>query len=640
MNMGHGLSSDNPTVTAAFRTALDHQFVVVLLLSLLLAIAWNTIRTIRFRRDVQAGRFEGSPAPTWPYAEPVARRFLRVAFGILWIFDGLLQAQSSMPLGLTSGVITPSAASSPGWVQHVVASGVSIWNDHPISAAAATVWIQVGIGLFLLVAPRGRWSRTAGLVSAGWGLVVWVFGESFGAIFGHGSSWLFGTPGAALIYVVAGGLVGLADESWESPRLGRSLTRCTGVFLVGMAVLQAWPGRGFWSGSAGGRPVGTLAVMANQMSQMSQPAITSSWARAFATFDAAHAWPVNFVVVVLLAGIGTCFLTARPRYVRIGVVVGAVLCGATWVLVQDFGFLGGVGTDPNSMIPMAVVFASGYLALVRLPVRATAPVAVHPAEAASIATDLPREAAPAPVGDPEEPGLPEPVRPGGRRLTRLSPSYLLRSMAAIGAVGIVLVGAAPMALAATNTVADPILDQALNGTPNYLDYPAPAFSFVDQSGTPVTLASLAGHTVALTFLDPTCTSDCPLIAQELRIADQMLGADASHVELVAIVDNPLYTSSAATAAFDRQEGMSHLANWHFITGPLTQLHTAWDAYGVQTAVAPAGAMVAHSDLVFLIDKRGHLRVVLTSDPGAQGDSALHSSFSATVTAQIRRLVHQ
>ena len=40
-----------------------------------------------------------------------------------------------------------------------------------------------------------------------------------------------------------------------------------------------------------------------------------------------------------------------------------------WVLVQDFGFFGGVGTDPNSMIPIALLFSGGYLATVRLPAR-------------------------------------------------------------------------------------------------------------------------------------------------------------------------------------------------------------------------------------------------------------------------------
>jgi cytochrome oxidase Cu insertion factor (SCO1/SenC/PrrC family) len=646
MNMGHGLTSDDPTVTAAFRTALDHQFLVVLLLILVVAIAWNTVRTFRFRRASEAGHVELAPASSWPYPEPAARRLLRISFGILWVVDGLLQTQSSMPLGLTSGVITPSAASSPTWVQHVVSTGVTIWNDHPVTAAAASVWIQVGIGLFLLVAPRGRWSRTAGLVSVGWGLVVWAFGEAFGGIFGQGSSWLFGTPGAVLLYAVAGGLVALPDRFWETPRLGRVLLRCTGIFFVGMAVLQAWPGRGFWSGSsATGGTQGTLAAMAAQMSQLSQPSVTASAARSFASFDGDHAWAVNFIVVVLLAGIGVCFLAARARLVRIGVMVGAVLCLATWVLVQDFGFLGGLGTDPNSMIPLALVFTSGYLALVRLPVRAAASAVVDLAvmegavvgSASAVDDGAPRSPDPGASGAPGKPGPPEPVPSGGGRLTRLHPSYLLRSMAALAAVGIVVVGAAPMALAATSGTADPILNQAVNGSPNYVDSPAPSFSLTDQTGATVSMASLAGHTVALTFLDPTCTSDCPLIAQELRLVDQMLGPDAAHVELVAVGTNPLYTTSAATAAFDRQEGMAQVPNWHFVTGPLAQLQAVWNAYGVETDVAPAGAMVAHSDLVYLIDGSGHLRVVLTSDPGAIDDSALHSSFAAVVTAQIRQL---
>jgi cytochrome oxidase Cu insertion factor (SCO1/SenC/PrrC family) len=616
MNMGHGLSTNAPTVTAAFRTSLVHQFLAIFFLVAALAILWNSIRTVRYRRAVLAGVAEEPAPPAWEYPEPPARRLLRTAFATLWIVDGLLQTQASMPLGLTSGVITPSASSSPGWVRHLVNSGVTVWSDHPVSAAASAVWIQVGIGLFLLVAPRGRWSRTAGLASAGWGLVVWIFGEAFGGIFGHGSSWLFGSPGAALFYVVAGVLVALPEQVWQTRRTGRTFVRATGGFFLVMGVLEAWPGRGFWSGRPGPGGVGaTLAAMANQMAQLPQPSVTASWVRAFGDFDAAHGWLVNFVVVVALVGIGACFVSARPAAVRVGVVAGWVACLATWVLVQDFGFLGGVGTDPNSMLPMMVVFTSGYVALVHLPVRSPA--------AGSVTTG-------AGTG---------PVPVGRERLLRLHPSYLVRSIAALGAVGIVLVGATPMALAAADPTADPIINSALNGSPNFVDYPAPGFTLVNESGSSVSLRSLAGHTVVLTFLDPTCTSDCPLIAQELRVADQQLGADAASVALISIVNNPLYTSPAATAAFDRQEGMGQLANWSFLTGPLAQLQHAWDSYGVQAAVSPAGAMVAHSDLVFLIDRTGRLRVVLTSDPGAQGDAALHSSFSSTVAQQVRQLVH-
>lgn len=615
MNMARGVPTNDPVVGDAFRSALNHQLLIVLLLVTVLAIAWNTIRTLRFRRDVAAGTIGAPPVDVWPYPEPAARRLLRISFGIIWILDGILQAQGSMPLGLTGQVITPAASSSPGWVQHLVNFGVTIWNNHPVSAAAATVWIQVGVGAFLLVAPRGRWSRTAGLVSAGWGLVVWVFGEAFGGILGQGSSWLFGTPGAALFYIAAGLLIALADPAWETPRLGKAVLRVTGLFFVGMAVLQAWPGRGFWTGQPHPTSTpGTLTAMESQMTALSQPSLTASWVRDFGSFDAAHGWAVNLFAVVLLAAIGALFLTGRRGAVRVGVVAAIVVCLADWVLVEDFGFFGGVGTDPNSMIPMALFFTSGYVAMVRMPVRAVARVATPATE-------------PVPSGAPT------------RRLDRLSPSYLLRSLAAIGAVGIVLVGAAPMALAATNPNADPVLTEAANGTPNEVDSPAPAFSLTDQNGRTVSLASLAGHTVVLTFLDPVCTSDCPLIAQELAITDQMIGSDASDVDLVAIDANPDYRSTATTMAFTTQERLEHLSNWHFVTGSLSELESAWNSYGVLTAIAPAGAMIAHSDLVYVIDRTGHLRVVMNADPGGLGDSALHSSFSTLLAAQVQDVVH-
>ena len=52
-----------------------------------------------------------------------------------------------MPLGLPSGRHpTVVQRRRPAWVQHLVNSGVTIWSDHPIQAAAATVWIQLGLG--------------------------------------------------------------------------------------------------------------------------------------------------------------------------------------------------------------------------------------------------------------------------------------------------------------------------------------------------------------------------------------------------------------------------------------------------------------------------------------------------------------
>ena len=74
-----------------------------------------------------------------------------------------------------------------------------------------------------------------------------------------------------------------------------------------------------------------------------------------------------------------------------------------------------------------------------------------------------------------------------------------------------------------NKTADPITAEAIAGTNGQLDTPAPNFTLTSQDGRQVSLASLRGKVVLLTFLDPVCTTDCPLIAQEMRSADTLLG---------------------------------------------------------------------------------------------------------------------
>ena len=398
--MGRSLQTGNSFVVSQFHSALLHQFLIVLLVVVVCAVAFNVVRTVQYRR-LKADGLGAFPTSRPSVPEPLARRVLRYGFGGLWILDGLLQMQASMPLGLPSGVIEPSAGSSPAWVQHLVSSGVTIWSDHPVQAAAATVWIQVGLGVWLLVAPRGRWSRLGGAATAGWGLVVWAFGESFGGIFAPGLTWLFGAPGAVLFYCVAGVLIALPEGAFATSRLGRIVLGAGGVFLIVMALLQAWPGRGTWRG-----PHGTLSVMVHTMAQTSQPGFLSSWLSSFASFDTAHGWGVNLFVVVSLAAIGVLLLTGRRRLVLGGIVALVVLCLADWILVEDVGALGGLGTDPNSMVPMALLFVGGYLAMVRVP----AAVGVSAAVAAAPPAQRPPAQRP-----PAQRAQPRPVRGGGGR---------------------------------------------------------------------------------------------------------------------------------------------------------------------------------------------------------------------------------
>jgi cytochrome oxidase Cu insertion factor (SCO1/SenC/PrrC family) len=605
--MNSGQYPASPILMSAFRSALLQQWLVVVLIFALLLVAWVITRTAVY--GSVSGKSPAVAAGLW--REPRARRLLRVGFGVLWLFDGILQAQPQMAGGLADQVIQPSAASSPGWVRQLVSFGVTSWDYHPVQAAAAAVWIQAGLGLWMIIAVRGRSARLAGLAGATWGLVVWVFGEAFGGIFAPGLTVLFGAPGAAGVYVVAGALLALPQRAWETPRPGRLILAGTGAFFLGMALLQAWPGRGFWPGTARSGP-GSLAAMIKSMADTPQPRALAGIVSWFGDLTAAHGFAVNLVAVIALAvtgaGLVAAAVRADVRLARAAVLIGAAFCLAVWVLVEDLGFFGGLGTDPNSMIPLVLLLTAGHLGL---------------SEDARPAT------APGPAAAPAGPAK------GFPALARRFAGAPARLVFGAGALGVILVGAAPLAVASVNRTADPVIAQALAGTSGRLDTPAPGFTLTSQYGRPVSLASLRGKVVLLTFLDPVCTTDCPIIAQEMRSADLLLGGRAGDTELVAVVANPTYTSTAYTRAFTSQENLSQVPNWLFLTGSLSRLADVWHRYGIEVEDLPAGAMAAHNDLAFVIGADGRLRQEISDDPGP-GTAATTSSFSALLADSVLR----
>ena len=630
--MGSSLQLTNSTIVAAFRSALVHQGIIALLIYFLLAMVWVSAREWLPVTGQQ---------PPAVAAEPAARRLLRIGFGVLWLVDGLLQAQPGMPLGLASSVTEPAAAGSPGWVRHVVDFAATGWSYHPVNAAAAAVWIQVGLGLWLLTSAHGPWSRLAGLTSAGWGLAVWGFGEAFGGLFTPGASWLFGAPGAALLYVAAGLLVALPARAWLGDRLGRGILAVSGLFFISMAVLQAWPGRGFWQGSTGRQP-GNVASMAHGMAQAQQPGFLAALVRGFGSFAAGHGFAVNLVAVAALAVAGVGLLSGRRVLLRPALVLLLALSAADWVLIQDMGVFGGLGTDPNSMIPTALVVLAGFVALTRAPspagvpspqtaaaeasgsgaVPVPQPALADASAAQSVAAEaVPAEAVPAGIGAAS---WRDRIRPA--HLVRDIGAASPRTVGAVAALGVAIIGVIPMAAASASTTASPIIAQALDGSSAPLDFRAPAFRLTNQDGRPVSLASLHGKVVLLTFLDPVCTSDCPIIAQEFRQADQLLAGQAGRVELVAVVSNPIYNTVSYTQAFDRQENLAGLPNWQYLTGPVSTLRKVWQQYGIADQILPAGGMIGHSDLAYVIDGSGRTRTELNFDPGP-GTASSEASFA-------------
>jgi cytochrome oxidase Cu insertion factor (SCO1/SenC/PrrC family) len=316
--------------------------------------------------------------------------------------------------------------------------------------------------------------------------------------------------------------------------------------------------------------------------------------------------------VVALFAAGVALLSGRRRLLSPTVICLVVLGLADWVLIEDFGVWGGAGTDPNSMVPLLLLLLAGYLGVVRAP--ATVEVGV--------------------------PGLAVSTGEGGgeRKWWELLDSgYAGRLAAAVGAIAIIVIGTAPMVAASVNSRTDTDLVEAINGAPQPASHPAPDFHLIDQRGQRVSMTSLRGYTVALTFLDPVCTTDCPVIAQEFKAASQMLGSSASKVRFVAIAANPQYHSVTAIDDFDHEEGLDSQSNWLYLTGSTSTLAAVLRSYGVAVVNGTAGSMTIHADIAYVIDPHGVTRWIINADPGSS--SADFSSFSSLLVAQIDQVMH-
>jgi len=277
------------------------------------------------------------PAEAPARRNPFRERLL-YALGALWLLDGFLQAQPGMVTRFIGGLLTPLVQGQPGAVAEVVHLGTQLWGLSPIWFNVGATYIQVLIGIMLLFGRRERTRRIGLWVSIAWGLVVWLVGEGFGGLF-VGSGALVGSPGSVLLYALGAVMLLQGEAWWDTGAWRRLIGIGFALYFALMAFLQIWPPDGWWTaGGLGGWALG--------MAQMPQPAfiaaILSAWAATL------QAQPVVWNAVISLSCVGLAALwLVRPgrRSVLYLTVLWTLL---VWFLGQDFGVLGGMGTDPNT----------------------------------------------------------------------------------------------------------------------------------------------------------------------------------------------------------------------------------------------------------------------------------------------------
>jgi cytochrome oxidase Cu insertion factor (SCO1/SenC/PrrC family) len=526
--------------------------------------------------------------------EPLARRFLRISFGLLWIADGLLLAQPKMPGAFAQLYLGGNVG--PTWFTTAQLTVGRAWLRHPIAADVAAVWVQLGLGLLFLLGGRGLLNRLACVAAIAWSLVVWFFGEAMGGLVAAGSGWLTGAPGAALLYAIAAVALLPSTAFWTTGRAQQTLRWAAASWLALAAALQALPGEQFWTSAGLAAPFQDGSAT-NPSAALRAP-ITALAHRALDEPAVVNGLVIGGCAVLALA------LWRSGRTMVLG--AGVAWCLATWWLAQDFGVLGGTRTDPNAALPLALLLAAA------LPVWQDSPV---PAAAAG-------EVQPAPSAPTAAPRAPLGWRLGGGAAAATLAIALLVVTPAVFAAG---VGAPADATA--------VAANSNGGLITIPRRPLPAFTLQDQAGRTVSPGSLRGSVVVLTFLDPVCTSDCPVIANQLALADRQLGPLAQRVQFVALDSNPVFHNRADVRAFTDSHGLGSMTNWHFLWGRAATLQNLLVRFGI-TVDVPVVGMIEHSEAVYFVGPDGLTDGYL--DDGAADE--LTSAYAAQVRAEVKDLL--
>lgn len=177
-----------------------------------------------------------------------------------------------------------------------------------------------------------------------------------------------------------------------------------------------------------------------------------------------------------------------------------------------------------------------------------------------------------------------------------------------------------------------------------LEGPAPGFRLTDQNGTATALADFRGRVVVLAFMDTRCDETCPLTALELRLANQALGSDASHVAFVGVNVNANFNALGDTAAMTERFQLDEIPSWRFLKGPVKQLRQVWSAYSIEVVPSddPEEEDFNHTPGVYVIDQDSQLRwyvsiPLLTDGLGAGWDEP---ALNEVLTKNLRSLLSE
>lgn len=136
--------------------------------------------------------------------------------------------------------------------------------------------------------------------------------------------------------------------------------------------------------------------------------------------------------------------------------------------------------------------------------------------------------------------------------------------------------------------------------------PVPDFSLTDQRGEPVTLASLRGRVVAVTFIYTRCPLPdyCPRMMTNLRaVRDRFPERLGKDLALLTVTFDPQYDTPEKLRQY-AERYKANVPGWHMLTGSAEEVGRVCSVFGVE--FWPEEGLITHTLQTAVIDREGKL----------------------------------
>jgi cytochrome oxidase Cu insertion factor (SCO1/SenC/PrrC family) len=152
-----------------------------------------------------------------------------------------------------------------------------------------------------------------------------------------------------------------------------------------------------------------------------------------------------------------------------------------------------------------------------------------------------------------------------------------------------------------------------------LDQPAPALTLTSQAGTVLSLDSLRGRPVLVTFAYAHCATVCPVVVKQTLAAQQMLKGTTSYPVVLIVTLDPWRDTPSRLPALAESWKLPAGDAW-VLSGTVAEVEAVLNAWNIPRTRNENTGEVTHPSLVYVVDT--NRRIAFASTGGSENLAAL------------------